>query len=123
MFWDSFYSLCVASGKTPNKVAKELQIPSGSVTAWKKGSVPHPKTIQKIADYFETTVEKLLGTEKSPQPLSVDMGHREIKTAPITGSGLSAEHQKLLELFDACNDNQKRLLLEMAQMMSEKKGE
>ncbi len=123
MFWDSFYSLCLEFGKTPNKVAKELHIPSGSITAWKKGSVPHPKTIQKIADYFGTTVEKLLGTEKSPQPLSVDMAHGEIKTAPITGSGLSAEHQKLLELFERCNDNQKRLLLEMAQMMSEKKGE
>lgn len=91
MFWDSFYSLCLESGKTPNKVAKELHIPSGSITAWKKGSVPHPKTIQKIANYFDTTVEKLLGKEENPQPLSVDLGHGEIKKPAFNESELNSD--------------------------------
>lgn len=106
--------------------ADALGLSHNLVTMWEKGqSQSYRGYIYEIAAKYNVSAEWLKGEtdEKSPQPLSVDLGHGEIKTAPITGSGLSAEHQKLLELFERCNDNQKRLLLEMAQMMSEKKGE
>lgn len=47
MFWDTFYSMCLGAGKSPNRVAKELGIPSGSVTMWKKGSTPPTSTNNK----------------------------------------------------------------------------
>lgn len=59
-FWDTFYSMCLGAGKSPNRVAKELGIPSGSVTMWKMGSTPRPETLQKIADYFQVPVGSLI---------------------------------------------------------------
>ena len=66
MFWDSFANLCREGGKTPNAVAKELNISSGSITAWKNGTEPRSGTVKKIADYFGVSVSDLLGDEKKP---------------------------------------------------------
>ena len=60
MFWDTFSDLCLSVGFSPNAVAKELKIPSGSVTAWKNGAVPRAKTLKKIADYFGVSTEFIL---------------------------------------------------------------
>lgn len=60
-FWSQLVKLCVQKGKSPNAVAKELSLSSGSVTSWKKGRVPHHSTLLKIADYFGVSVDSLLG--------------------------------------------------------------
>lgn len=65
MFWDNFFSLCSRAGLSPNAVAKELGIPSGSITAWSKGSVPRNNTLKKIAEHFGVSVDWLL--DKSGQ--------------------------------------------------------
>jgi transcriptional regulator with XRE-family HTH domain len=49
--------------KSPNGVAKELGIPSGTVTWWKKGKVPHQPTLEILAAYFGVSVGYLLGYE------------------------------------------------------------
>ena len=77
-FWNVFLSLCNEIGKSPNAVAKELGISSGTVTTWKKESsrVPQDRYLLKIADYFNVSVDYLLGNtdikneqkEKSPLP-------------------------------------------------------
>lgn len=59
MFWENFNRLCNSKGVTPNGVAKELGIPSGSVTDWKKGRTPRSATQIKIADYFGVSVNAL----------------------------------------------------------------
>lgn len=61
MFWDNFVKLCNQKNMKPNNVAKELGIPSGSVTDWKNGRVPRSTTLQKIADYFNVSTNDLLG--------------------------------------------------------------
>lgn len=73
MFFDNYRFLCLRSGKTPNGVAKELGIPSASVSQWKNGSTPRPETLNKIAVYFECSVETLLnGTKEKPAPTNGD---------------------------------------------------
>lgn len=52
MFWENFKKLCSTVGKSPNAVAKEIGISSGSVTEWKTGRLPRRTTLEKIADYF-----------------------------------------------------------------------
>lgn len=77
MFWEKFSALCVESGKSPNGVAKELGIPSGSVTAWKNGSIPRSLTLVKIASYFDVAVSMLTEEpdqkEKSPTPNGAEL--------------------------------------------------
>ena len=69
MFWENFLKLCNEFNKSPNAVAKDLGITSGTVTSWKKGGVPYDRTKQKIADYFGISVGQLMGEpikEKAP---------------------------------------------------------
>ena len=63
MFWNVLIELCNEKGISPNFVAKELGITSGTVTSWKKGSVPRDTTLRKVADYFGVSTDYLLGTE------------------------------------------------------------
>lgn len=83
MFWNRFLELCVESGKSPNGVAKELGIPSGSITAWKNGSIPRSATLIKIASHFNVPVSVLAGEsdqkEKSPTPNGVELGEKRIQ--------------------------------------------
>lgn len=81
MFWDKYFTLCSKIGKSPNAVAKEIGISSGTLTGWKKhNKVPLDMTIKKVADYFGVSVsyfsEKPPETEKAPMP--VDIGEENI---------------------------------------------
>ena len=82
-FWENYSNLCAKLEKSPNAVAKDLGIASGSVTAWKNGTVPHTSTLNKIAEYFGVTAGYLLGYEKSP-----------------AGAELSEKHQRLITAYD-----------------------
>lgn len=68
MFWNKYYNFCKSIGKTPNAVANELGISSGSVTNWKKGVVPSTPVLAKIAHYFGCTINFLLGKDEMPLP-------------------------------------------------------
>lgn len=72
MFWTQFEALCVQCGKAPNAVAADLKIPSGSITAWSKGTQPRNTTIKKIADYFGVTVQYLLFGETDTSEIKKD---------------------------------------------------
>jgi repressor LexA len=66
MFWNNFVNLCNNKGKSPTAVISELGISRGSVTHWRTGKVPHHNTLLKIADYFNVSVDYLLGKENAP---------------------------------------------------------
>ncbi len=61
MFWDIFKNLCIENNTSPNGVAKTLGFSNAAATKWKSGSVPNATTVQKIADYFNVSVDYLLG--------------------------------------------------------------
>ena len=84
MFWNNFIFYCAKNNKAPNTVAKELNLSSGSITAWKNGVKPRLTTLSKIADYFNITIEDLTDGEKE-------------KAAPIYGNGLSEIQQKMIK--------------------------
>lgn len=69
-FFEQYKKICEERGISPNGAAKEIGLPSSSVTHWKDGAIPRIKTVQKIADYFGVTTDFLLGytgiKEKSP---------------------------------------------------------
>lgn len=71
MFWTNFSTLCADKNLSPNAVATELKIPSGSITAWRNGATPRTKSLTKIANYFGVTVDYLLNAEKE-NPTSGD---------------------------------------------------
>lgn len=66
LFFTRFAELCRENNLSPNAVAKKLRISSGSITAWKKGTVPRFETIQKLADYFHVSTDYLMGNVNEP---------------------------------------------------------
>lgn len=61
IFFDRFSALCEEADTYPNVVAKINGISSGSVTAWKKGTIPRPETLSKLAEHFCVSVDYLVG--------------------------------------------------------------
>lgn len=62
MFWDIFVRLCQSRGVSPNAVAKACGVKStGTVSAWKRGTMPRDGVLASIADYFGVSVDFLNG--------------------------------------------------------------
>ena len=86
MFFDVYSKLCIERGKSPNTVAKELGIASGTITEWKKGRVPQNANLRKISEYFGVTVDYLLGKEDEKKPAEETAGEEEVKVALFGGA-------------------------------------
>ena len=68
MFFDKYSELCKKKGKSPTGVAIELNVSRATVNYWKNGNVPKQDTLIKIANYFNVSVDYLLGNEKQKNP-------------------------------------------------------
>ena len=102
LFFDRFKLLCEEKGESPNSFARKNGIPSGSITAWKNGSIPRPATLDKIATALGVSVGYLLGTEDEKKPTSEGerpVSDDDIKFALFGGDG---------EITDAMYDEVKR---------------
>lgn len=67
MFYDVYVNLCQGIGKKPSTVAEQLGINKSTVTNWKKfGYTPRGDVLQRIADFFDVSVDDLLGNGQSP---------------------------------------------------------
>lgn len=100
-FFEKYDSLCKSRDETPNSVAKIIGASSGSVTAWKNGTVPRPATIVKIAEYFSVSVDFFLDSDKSA------------KNTPSEPELLTEGEKKLIELFRMIPADRQELVLKM----------
>lgn len=103
MFYDNYIKLCNNIGKSPSAVAIEIGISKPTVNRWKNGSHATDATLQKIANYFNVSVEELLGTEQQKKP------------APQEGE-LEYDDMVLLDAFNRADEATKaaiRLLLKV----------
>nr|WP_312578250.1 helix-turn-helix domain-containing protein [Sedimentibacter sp.] len=63
--YDIFEKLLKKYGVTAYRVAKDTGISTATLTQWKKGkSIPKQDKLQKIADYFNISIDYLLGREE-----------------------------------------------------------
>ena len=62
MFWERFYHLCEVNNNKPTPVGKEIGVSSGIISTWKKeGYCPSGEMLIKIANYFECSIDYLVG--------------------------------------------------------------
>lgn len=61
MFWTNFVNLCEKKSMSPNAVCAELGFSKATATHWKKGSKPNGEALIKLAEYFDTTIDYLMG--------------------------------------------------------------
>ena len=69
-FYERFVMLCDKKGVKPGRVASECNINRSNVTSWKNnGYTPRGDVLQRIANYFDVSVDFLLGEEQKEKPL------------------------------------------------------
>lgn len=83
MFWENFIELCKKNNISPNGLAKELSISSGSITSWKQGRVPKWQTLSMLAEHFGVTVEELIAEEKQNEPNAIFLDDKQIYMIPV----------------------------------------
>lgn len=103
MFWDNFNALCKSVSKSPNKIAQELSIASGSITEWKKGRIPSQRTLKKLADYFGVTIEYFFvahnENEEIPGTESVEVVYFPIIGSVKAGYGCEAIEEDTGDIY------------------------
>ena len=66
-FAERLTALIDRSGKKDKEIEQDLSLPRSTIYTWKKGkSRSYTKYIEELADYFNVTVEYLLGRENLP---------------------------------------------------------
>lgn len=70
MFYEIVNNLCKERKITITRMAEEIGLSNAAPTSWRKGAVPKLTTLEKIADYFDVSVDYLRGveTKKAPTP-------------------------------------------------------
>ena len=115
MFWEKYTELCKSVGKAPNVVAEECGVKStGTVTGWKKGSMPRNKILKRIADYFGVLPSYFYAADDVANYVSsslsdaMDVSKNEKKNKPVTtlGDGKEENEENLLN-----SDSLKRLMM------------
>lgn len=75
--YERIESLRKSSGLSQGKLEKELCFSNGSVSKW-KNSTPTSERLQKLADYFNVTVDYLMnGKEESPEEKKPTLSNNE----------------------------------------------
>ena len=130
-FFRTYKELCEKEGKSPNAVAKELGISSGSVTAWKQGRTPKYETIEKIATFFSTDIEDFF---LSNQPrtdeeveqdnifwdgylLGKDLAQQE-QPAPTNGDELAEDDKRIIELLHQLTPENRERIVEIIKALA-----
>ena len=74
VFYDRFFELCEQAGVTPAKVAESIGVNKSTMYMWKKqGTTPKYATLQKLADYFQVSIESLLDYSDAEQAVLDDL--------------------------------------------------
>lgn len=91
--------LCKKRGVSPAKMCEEIGIAKQNMTNLKKGAVTtlRPKSLQLIADYFDVSVDYLLGTERS---LPANVRPITQKKIPVLGSVACGEPRFTDQMYD-----------------------
>lgn len=83
MFWENFVNLCNKSGISPTALCEKLGYSNATATKWRKGSVPRYTTVQKIADYFDVSVDSLFYDDHETVDTFAGFAKQKMRPVPL----------------------------------------
>lgn len=101
-FYKRLRDLCEERNMTINELVKILDLSSGSPTAWKNGTIPRNATLVKIADYFGTSTDYLVGKESRKAPTT--NGERSISDDDIKFALFGGDGEITDEMYEEVKD-------------------
>lgn len=103
--YEIFEKLCAKKGITPYRFCKDMKVNSSTISSWKtKGSLVGPELAKKICDYFDVSLDYLMGNSFIEemghiiQEERIDQGMSQEELAKE--SGISVENLYLYEAED-----------------------
>lgn len=106
LFWERFYSLCLSVNKKPNTICNELGFSSATSTHWKNGTMPKGDALLSLADYFDCSVDYLLGREETK------------KAAVLSVESSDTKKEQLIKNYELLNDEGQEDLLDYSEMLA-----
>ena len=101
MFKKIFIKLCNERGVAPTAVCNDIGLSAATFSCWTDDSIPRKTTLLKLSNYFNVSVDYLLGKEDATIPIdttgfSVDQNN--VKMVPVyetvsAGLGATADDQ------------------------------
>lgn len=149
MFIERLTELCKEKGISLSAAVNDIGLNKSNVVFWKRGSKPSSDTLRKLADYFDVSIDYLLGTSSSRERIGEnDMLRFEDIPVPDKHAGtwvvfvdisgerrsmpVGVDYQELLRLADLYRrlslPDREEILAQMAwkpqyrQMQAEKAG-
>ena len=101
MFWDMIVYLCSEKNISPNAMCNDLKLSNATATHWKKGAVPRDVTLKKIANYFDVSVDYLLGKTDE---------HNASQKEPSTDDSLKKLHELVDKISKEYRDDAEEIL-------------
>lgn len=102
MFSDIFVHLLQISSVSAYKLSKDTGIPQSVISYWKSGEkLPSAENLLKLANYFDVSVDYLVGRTDSPHPTNITNDINKQNNAKIVSiqTALSTEEKELIESF------------------------
>jgi transcriptional regulator with XRE-family HTH domain len=69
MFKKIFIALCNQKGESPSYVCDKIGITPSAFSQWTDATIPRQSTIKRTAEYFDVSIDYLLGKEEKEIPL------------------------------------------------------
>ena len=96
-------------------LARYLQVAESTYSYWEQGKFePDTETLKKLADYFNVSVDYLLGRTENNETTTTENLFK-IKKAP---ESLSDDEQELLKQYNLLDSHSKIALLELAKNLN-----
>ena len=61
MFYERFIEICNEKGEAPTKVVTKIGLTKQAKSHWKNGKVPGSDKLKELADYFDVSMDWLMG--------------------------------------------------------------
>ncbi len=118
--YKNFEELCKEKGVKPVEVSRETGVSTATLSSWKTGRyIPKTDKLQKIADYFGVTLERLTQVEPT------DGAERVYYFTPETAAVAQEifENRNMRILFDAAKGSRPEDLQMAADLLARLKGD
>lgn len=66
MYWERYCELCARKGMMPVEVGTRIGVGRTTVLTWEQGQNPSLRTVQRAADFFDVSIDYLVGRVDNP---------------------------------------------------------
>ena len=99
-FYERFKELANEQKETPTGVGRKVGADGSTVNYWKKGHIPKNKTLDKIAKYFDVSIDYLIGNTSERAPKNQIKSGDDIAKVALFGGNTEVTDEMWNEVKD-----------------------